>query len=145
MRRFDNGVLKHFRQMTTSGNHPKRRQIPARDLNAQERSWIQEILEISKFWADVDLGTAKVVAECDCGECRTVYLDSPQNSALAGTSGYVGRIEIRATNEFGITVTLDQLDGRLSELYVNAADLHGDGTRPFPDRWGEIAHIVEPM
>jgi hypothetical protein len=62
-----------------------------------------------------------------------------------GTRGYIGRIEIRTDNEYGITVTLDQLDGRLSELYVNAVDLRDDGSRPFPDRWGELAHIVEPM
>jgi|SRR5579864_5405367 len=126
-------------------NQPKRKQIPARDLNQQERSWIQEILDTNKIWADVDLGAAKVIAECDCGECRTAYLESPANPSLKGTKGYIGRIEIRTSNEFGITVTLDQLDGRLSELYVNAVDLSDEGTRPFPDRWEEIAHIVEPM
>lgn len=126
-------------------NHPKRRPIPARDLSAQERSWIQEILNTNKLWADMDLGATKVVAECDCGECRTAYLDSPQNPSLGGTRGYIGRIEIRTNNEFGITITLDQLDGKLSELYVNAVDLSDDGSRPFPEHWGEHAHIVVPM
>ena len=131
--------------MTQVQSHPKRRQIPARDLNPQERSWIQEILNTDKLWADIDLGATKVVAECDCGGCRTAYLDSPRNQSSLGTRGYIGRIEIRTNNEFGITVTLDQLDGRLSELYVNAVDLGDDGSRPFPEHWGEIAHIVEPM
>ena len=131
--------------MTQSPNHPKRRQIQARDLNAQESVWIQEIVDSNKLWSDVDLGNTKVVAECDCGECKTAYLDGPQNPSLRGTRGYIGRIEIRTNNEFGITVTLDQLDGKLSELYVNAVDLGDDGSRPFPERWGEIEHIVEPM
>jgi hypothetical protein len=126
-------------------NHPKRRQIPARALNAQERAWIQEIVDTNKFWSDIDLGTTKVVAECDCGECKTSYLEGPQNPSLRGTRGYIGRIEIRTNNDYGITVTLDQLDGKLSELYVNAVDLSDEGLRSFPERWGEIAHIVEPM
>ena len=131
--------------MTEPQNHPKRRQIPARDLNTQECAWIQEIANSNKLWSDVDLGSTRVIAECDCGECRTAYLDSPQNPARRGTRGYIGRIEIRTNNEFGITVTLDQLDGKLSELYVNAVDLSDEGSRPFPEQWGEIVHVVEPM
>jgi hypothetical protein len=94
--------------MTQSQNHPKRRPIPVRDLSGQERAWLQEILNSNPLWSDVDLSTTKVIAECDCGECRTAYLDSPQNPAVNGTRGYIGRIEIRTDNEFGITVTLDQ-------------------------------------
>jgi hypothetical protein len=131
--------------MTESQTHPKRRPIPARALTPRERSWIQEIVETNKLWADFDLGATKVVAECDCGECRTAYLESPQNLSLNGTRGYIGRIEIRTRNEFGITVTLDELDGRLSELHVNAVDLTEEGTRPFAEEWEETAHIVEPM
>lgn len=131
--------------MTQSQDHPKRRPIPAREPSGQERAWIQEILNSNPLWSDVDLSATKVIAECDCGECRTAYLDSPQNPAVKGTRGYIGRIEIRTDNEFGITVTLDQLDGRLRELYVNAVDLGDDGSRSFPDQWGELAHIVEPM
>jgi hypothetical protein len=132
--------------MTQSQNHPpKSRRIPARDLNAQERAWIQEIVNTKKLWSDVDLGTTKVVAECDCGECQTVFLDSPQNPLFRGTRGYIGRIEITTNNKFGITVALDQLDGKLYGLYVNALDLTHEGSRPFPDRWVEIGHIVVPM
>jgi hypothetical protein len=139
------GVLRHLPQMSQLQNHPKRRSVPARDLSGRERVWIQEILNSDPRWSDVDLSETKVIAECDCGECRTAYLDGPQNQAVIGTRGYIGRIEIRTDNDFGITVTLDQLDGRLSELYVNALDLSDDGSRPFPDHWGELAHIVEPM
>ena len=131
--------------MTQSQNHPKRRHIPQRGLNAHESVWIREILASNKLWSDIDLGATKVAAECDCGECRTVYLDSAQNHSCRGTRGYIGRIEIRTNDEFGITVTLDQLDGKLSELYVNAVDLSDKGSRSFPERWEEIAHIVEPM
>lgn len=128
-----------------SHNQPNRRPIPSRELSRQERTWIQEILNSSALWSDLDPSATKVVAECDCGECRTAYLDSPQNLAAKGTCGYIGRIEIRTDDEFGITITLDQLDGKLSELYVSAVDLSDDGSRPFPDHWGELAHIVEPM
>jgi hypothetical protein len=131
--------------MTKSINHPKRRGIVARELGAQERAWIQEIIDTNRLWSDIDLSSTKVVAECDCGNCRTVYLDSPQNTSLKGTRGYIGRIDIRTKDEFGITVTLDQLNGKLSELYVNAVDLTDEGSRPFPERWSEIAHIVESM
>lgn len=131
--------------MTQSQNHPMRRQIPERELSAQELGWIKQILNTKSVWSDIDLGSTKVIAECDCGKCRSVYLDGPQNPTLAGTFGYIGRIEIRTNNEFGITVTLDQLNGKLSELYVNAVDLSDEGNRPFPDRWDEIVHIIEPM
>jgi hypothetical protein len=36
--------------MTQLPDHPKRSQIPARELNAKERSWIQEILNANKLW-----------------------------------------------------------------------------------------------
>lgn len=126
-------------------SHPSRKAIPARELTVQERAWIQEILGTSPLWSDFDLGFTKVVAKCDCGQCRTAYLEGPQNASLNGTRGYIGRIEIRTDNDFGISVTLDQFDGKLSQLYVNALDLSDDGSRPFPERWGEVAHIVEPM
>lgn len=131
--------------MTPPLDHPRRRQIPERELTSQERGWIQQILNSKSVWSDIDLGSTRVIAECDCGACRSVYLDGPRNSALLGTVGYIGRIEIRTNNEFGITITLDQLNGKLSELYVSAVDLSDDGTRSFPDRWGEIVRIVEPM
>jgi hypothetical protein len=100
-------------------------------------------VENNPHWADADLNAARVVAQCDCGKCKTVFLDSPspQNPLLAGTKGWVGRIEIRTTDDFGITVTLDQLDGRLSGLYVDALDLRESGDRAFPDRQ-EKAHIT---
>jgi hypothetical protein len=77
----------------------------------------------------------------------TVYLDSPkpQNPSLAGTRGYIGRIEIRTADDFGITVTLDQHDGRLSELYVDPLDLREPGGRILPDQWQETGHITTPM
>src|ERR1022692_34207 len=91
---------------------PQRKPIEPRSLSPQERSWIHEILEHNPRWADVDLNAARVIAQCDCGKCRTVFLDSllPQNPLLAGTKGWVGRIEIRTSDDFGITIALDQLN-----------------------------------
>ncbi len=131
--------------MIPSRKHPQRRQIPERELNTQERFWIREILSRNELWSDFDPGPTKVIGECDCGECRTAYLESSQNQSVKGTRGYIGRIEIRTNNEFGITVTLDHLDGKLSELYVNAVDLSDEGSRTFPKQWEEITYIVEPM
>jgi len=76
-----------------------------------------------------------------------VYLDSPspQNPPMTGTKGYVGRIEISTIDSFLITVTLDQRDGKLSELYVDPLDLCEPGERLLPDRWQEQSHVVTPM
>jgi hypothetical protein len=127
--------------------HPHRTQVPKRPLNKRERAWVGEILQQHPLWLDVDVSETWIVAECGCGECRTVYLDSdiPQNPLLKETRGYIGRIEIRTINDFGITVTLDQRDGKLSELYINYVDLSDDGRRPFPQDWEESAHLVQAM
>ena len=44
-----------------------------------------------------------------------------------------------------ITITLDQSDGMLSELYVNPLDLRDPGNRTLPDQWREKVHTVIPM
>jgi hypothetical protein len=121
--------------------------VPERELSARERTWIHEILAAHELWSDVDFSATRVVGKCDCGECRTVYLDSatPQNPSLHGTRGYIGRIEIRTTNGFGITITMDQRDGKLYELYVNHVDLSDRGNRTFPENWEELAHLVVAM
>jgi hypothetical protein len=95
----------------------------------------------------VDLNETEAVAECDCGKCRTIYLwcSAEQNPSLAGTRGYVGRIEVMTTDNFMITITLDQRGGMLSELYVNPLDLLEPGNRTLPDQWQEKAHTVIPM
>ena len=81
---------------------PQRKPIDPRPLSPLERSWIQEILEHNPRWADVDLSNTRIVAVCDCDQCKSVYLDSPapQNPSLAGTLGYIGRIERVATTRF---------------------------------------------
>jgi hypothetical protein len=126
---------------------PQRKSIEPRSLSSQERSWIREILEKNPQWADVDLNAAQVIAQCDCGKCRTVFLNSPspQNPLLVGTKGWVGRIEIMTTDDFMITVGLDQSEGSLSGLYVDAVDLSEPGDRRFPDEWHETAHVVTRM
>ena len=126
---------------------PQTRPIRPRSLSSQERSWIREILESNPRWADVDLMAVRVIAQCDCGKCKTVFLDrpTPQNPRLAGTKGWVGRIEIMTTDDFMITVALDQSEGSLSGLYVDALDLREAGDRAFPNEWREKAHIVTRM
>jgi hypothetical protein len=120
---------------------PQREPIEPRDLSSREISWLREIVESNPQWADSDLNAARVVARCACGKCRTVFLEcpSPQNPLLAGTKGWVGRVEIMTTDDFLITVTVDQRDGSLSGLYVDidALDLRELGDRAFPDEWRE--------
>ena len=124
-----------------------RKPISPRPLSQQEHSWVREILEQNPRWADVDLNDTQAVAQCDCGKCRTIYLPStaPQNPTLLGTKGYIGRIEIMTTDNFLITITLDQLNGVLSELYVDPLDLLEPGNRTLPDQWREKTHTVIPM
>jgi hypothetical protein len=126
---------------------PKPRAVPERPLSRRERDWIAEILQSNSAWADVDFAATRVVGKCACGQCHTVYLDSdrPQNPRLSGTKGYIGRIEIRTADEFGITITLDQGDGKLYELYVDFLDLSPEGNRGAPSQWTELAHIVTTM
>jgi hypothetical protein len=125
----------------------ERKPITPRLLNEHEQSWVQEILQGHPDWADVDLSTTRVTAECDCGNCNAAYLeaDSPQNPRLKGTKGYIGRIEIRTAEAFGITVTLDQHDGNLDQLYVDFLDLEEKGDRRRPSQWRELAHIYTKM
>jgi len=127
--------------------HYHREPIEPRPLSLQERRWIQEILDHNPRWADVDLSDTSVTARCGCGRCKTVYLDSPtpQNPSLAGTKGFLGRIEISTADSFLITVTLDQHDGKLSELYVDPLDLCEPGNRMLPDKWQETGHLVTAM
>ncbi len=133
--------------MNRATNHaipPKRKKIPPRPLTVQERMLIEQILQANAGWADVDVSGMRVVAECDCGECGTVYLDSdkPQNPSARGTSGYLGRLEIRTTDDFGITVSLDQADGKLDELYINGVDLGATGDRRMPKEWQELSRVT---
>ncbi len=127
--------------------HYHRKPIEPRPLSSQELRWIHEILERNPRWADVDIRDTNVVARCGCGRCKTVYLDSPlpQNPSLSGTKGYLGRIEISTTDDFLITVTLDQHDGKLSELYVDPLDLLEPGNRMLPDEWQEKSYVVTAM
>jgi hypothetical protein len=126
---------------------PKPRAVPERPLSRRERDWITEILQSNPAWADVDFAATRVVGECPCGECQAVYLDSdsPQNPPLLGTKGYIGRIEIRTADEFGIMITLDQRDGKLYELYVDFSDLSPEGNRGVPGQWSEVTHTVTSM
>lgn len=126
---------------------PKRKPIPRRALTVRERTLISEILQANPAWADVDVSGTRVIAECGCGMCKSIYLDSdrPQNPSVLGTFGYIGRTEIRTLDDFGITVTLDQRDGKLDELYVDYVDLSAAGDRVLPDEWIEAAHTTQPM
>jgi len=124
-----------------------RKPINPRELSNQEQMWVQEIVQEHADWADVDLSHVRLDAECDCGRCGTVYFEaaSTQNLYLKGTKGYIGRVEIIILDEFLITVTLDQADGRLGELYIDFMDTSSQGDRLPPLRWQETTHIVTRM
>jgi hypothetical protein len=126
---------------------PRRIGVPERALTAQERAWIEEILRANPKWADVDVTGTRVWGKCDCGQCRSVYLHSgaPQNPSLLGARGYIGRIEIRSVDDFGITITLDHINGALDELYVSYVDLGERGDRSLPEHWQEAARSTVAM
>ena len=128
-------------------NEVYRKPIEPRPLTEQERGWVQEILESHPDWADVDVSSMEVIAVCGCGKCGTIYFGNklPQNPRLQGTRGYIGRIYINTTNEFFIEITLDQIDGNISELYVNYVDVSPAGDRTSPGLWKELSHKVEKM
>lgn len=125
----------------------ERKLITPRPFNHHEQLWVQEILQGHPDWADVDLSTTQITAECQCANCDTAYLEaeSPQNPRLRGTKGYIGRIEIRTADSFGITITLDQHDGNLDQLYIDFLDLEEKGDRTRPSNWLELAHIYTRM
>jgi hypothetical protein len=133
--------------MSHNNQPPKIEPIPERALTGQERAWIEEILQANASWADVDVSGTRVWGKCDCGQCKSVFLrsDTPQNPSLAGSRGYIGRVEIRTADDFGITITLDHLDGALDELYVNYVDLGDKGDRALGDHWFEVAHTAVGM
>src|SRR5438105_4069981 len=125
----------------------KRTPIPPRPLTPQEQDWVKEILGSNPFWADVDASNTRVVAACDCDDCKAIYLDSgcPQNPRAKGTLGYIGRVEIITTDDFMITITLDQGDGKLDELYFNYVDTSIRGGRKLSQSWIEKSRQVTSM
>ncbi|MGH7866530.1 MAG: hypothetical protein ACREP9_02600, partial [Candidatus Dormibacteraceae bacterium] len=130
-----------------SGEPPRRIPITERDLTPQERAWIAEIPQANASWADVDVSGTRVWGKCDCGQCRSIYLHSeaPPNPSLLDARGYIGRIEIRTADDFGITITLGHSNGALDELYVNYVDLSEKGDRALQDHWQEVAHTTVGM
>jgi hypothetical protein len=122
-------------------------QTSSRPLTPQERFWVGEILGGHPEWSGIELDQLSVVAENITGNIRSMKLSQGplQVLELRGTKGWIGRIEIRTADNFGITVTLDQHDGLLEELHVDFLDLDESGKRPQPDTWREIAHIYTKM
>lgn len=117
-----------------------------RPLTQQEESWVREILDGNPKWNGVSAALVTVIAEVVEGSSRSMRLstDTPAKG-LAGTKGYIGRLDIRTSDNFGITVTLDQHDGHLYELYVDFLDLEDRGDRPRPLKWKEVAHVHKEM
>jgi hypothetical protein len=122
-------------------------QNPSRPLTLQEQSWIKEILDGHPEWSELDPSNTRVTAESVTGNARTVKLSTGASPipSLRGTNGYLGRVEIRTADNFGITITLDQHDGSLEELYVDFLDLEESGDRPRPREWQELAHVNTKM
>jgi hypothetical protein len=122
-------------------------QTSSRSLTQQERSWVAEILGGHPEWSEVDLDEIYVLDEHGTGNMRTMELSKGAIpiSKLRGTKGYLGRIEVRTADNFGLTVTLDQYDGSLEELHVDFLDLQEPGDRPKPNEWQELVHIYTKM
>ena len=122
-------------------------QTPPRPLTQQEQSWVKEILDVNPEWINVSVSSIKVNDESVAGNSRTMklQLEAPPKQNQTGTKGYLGRLEIRTADNFGITVTLDQHDGWLDELYVDYLDLEERGDRLRPLEWKELAHICTKM
>ncbi len=79
-------------------------QTPPRSLTQQEQSWVKEILDLNPEWTDVSVSSIKVNIESVAGNSRTMKLsmDGPLKQNQTGTKGYVGRLEIRTADNFGI-------------------------------------------
>ncbi len=122
-------------------------QTSPRSLPQQEQSWVKEILDVNPEWMDVNVSSLKVNVETVAGNSRTMKLcmDGPPKQNQAGTKGYLGRLEIRTSDNFGITVTLHQHDGSLDELYVDYLDLEERGDRLRPLKWEELARVCTRM
>jgi hypothetical protein len=121
--------------------------IPVRPLTQQEQAWMTEILGGNPEWADISANSISVIEETVSGNSQTMKLftEAPAKKKLSETKGYVGRLEIRTADNFGITVTLDQYNGLLDELYVDFLDLEEKGDRPRPLEWEELVHIYTSM
>jgi hypothetical protein len=122
-------------------------QTSFRSLTQQERSWVAEILSGHTEWSEVDVNEIHVLREHTTGNMRTVELSNGKNPipSLRGTRGYIGRIEARTADNFGITVTLDQYNGLLAELHIDFLDLQEPGNRAKPNEWKELVHIYTKM
>jgi hypothetical protein len=122
-------------------------QSPLRSLTQQEQSWIREILNGNPEWTSFDPSSIRILAESVVGNSRTMklYTENPSRRDQRGTKGYIGRVEIRTADNFGITVTVDQHDGLPDELYVDFLDLEERGDRLPPAEWEELAHIYTRM
>lgn len=122
-------------------------QKSSRPLTPQERPWVTEILSGHLEWFKVDLNEIHVRAESSTGNMHTMKLSKGtfQVECLRGTKGYLGRIEMRTADNFGITVTLDHYDGSLKEFHVDFLDLEEPGDRPQHQEWLELAHVYTKM
>src|ERR1700712_322549 len=95
-----------------------------RPLTQQEQLWVSEILAGNPKWNGVSAALVTVIAEVVEGNSRELKLSiETAVKGLAGTKGYIGRLDIRTSDNFGVTVTLDQHDGLLDELYIDFLDL----------------------
>lgn len=122
-------------------------QASPRSLTQQERLWVAEILSGHPEWSEVNLNQIYVLDEHINGNMRTMELSkcAIPIPSLRGTKGYLGRIEVRTADNFGLTVTLDQYDGSLQELHIDFLDLQEPGDRFKPNEWQELAHIYTKM
>jgi hypothetical protein len=109
-----------------------------RELTAQEKEWINAILQTNKVWADVTIGDIYVDGECTCG-CRTVHLERPSQPQNARTANLfienVGMMWIVTELGKTIEIILHAKNGSLGELEV----IYQANTEPWPSTWREMS------
>lgn len=129
--------------MSTTTSHSSFVKVDRRQVTAEERGWIHDIVSASPAWAGVQLGDLFVVAECMCG-CRSVVLEEPdhvQNPRMVGHQGLVGEIDLNIRIESRgdvASVLLHYAEGNLSLLEV----IWYNFPEPVPRKWIEFGREV---
>lgn len=122
------------------------KEIHPRPLTKREERWIREILQTSDEWKGADISKTQVVAEgpCDEGLSFLLHAPQPQHPNPGSAAGYIGRIVIWNNDNTFIEVRLDQVDGKLRELFVLFVDPKHP-QRGLPDSWVEVSHEATSM
>ena len=124
--------------------------IPRRQLSKQEMSWVHDLVSANPEWNGIQVEQLHAIAQCPCGECRSVKLErppAPQNPAWAqwahGETSFlrfgfpVGSIYIQAKN-YGLVQVMLFTDGGFLD-WLEVVSLEG---KPLPDTIEELSREV---